>query len=186
MGSIGNVTAPSMTISDFKIEEKKWDARERDNLEYALGFMSREFGDIKDLIGNIYRRSSSKINASALYDRDGYEGKGRATYFATDGYASEDNMLHEFTHAVTHEIAAHYKQLGFKSEGEVYSAMRSQVYSNLGKEEPKYDGRKWADRPNEFLSRGIEAYTRADGNRATPEAKETLKVVKQWFKRIGR
>jgi len=186
MGSVGNNVTSRMSINDFKIEEKKWYKRERENLESALGFMSREFGDIKDLIGTIYRRSSGLISASGRYDREGYMGRGRATYFATDNYASEETIVHEFTHAVTDEIASHYRQLGYKDEREVFSAMRTQVYNNLGKTEPKWDGRKWAHRPEEFLSRGMETFTRTDGQHASPEAKETLKVIKQWYKKVGR
>lgn len=186
MGSIGTVNTQAMSISDFKIEEKKWNQRERQNLENALAFMSKEFGNIKDLIGNIYRRTSSAISASGKYDREGYMGRGRATYFATDNYAREETIIHEFTHSITDEIASHYKQLGYKNEQEVFSAMRSQVYNTLSKEEPKWDGRKWAHRPEEYLSRNLEVFTVADRDHAGPEAKETLKVVKEWFRKVRR
>lgn len=183
MGSIGTVTS-SMSIDNFKIEEKKWDARERKNLENAINFMSQEFGDISDLIGTIYKRSS--INASGLYDREGFHGRGRATYFDTGGFASEDLAIHEFTHAVTEEIANHYRELGYKNENEVFSAMRTEVHQNLGKEERKYDGRRWRDRPAEFLSRNLEGFESNERNHISDESKETLKVIKKWFKKIGR
>ena len=41
MGSIGAARTPAMGISDFKIEEKKWNERERKNLENALDSVVR-------------------------------------------------------------------------------------------------------------------------------------------------
>ena len=190
MGSVGTSNTYKMTSADFKIEEKKWNPRERRNLENALAFMSSEFGDIRDLIGGIYRRTSGTIHASALMDRDGIQGKGRATYFATDNYADESTIIHEFTHAVTGEIASRYKELGYKSERDVLSAMRTEVHDNLGKTERKYDGRKWTDRPEEFLSRHMEVFAKDDytqtAHKASDEAKETLAVIKKWFRKVGR
>ena len=188
MGSIGANKSHVMTSTDFKIEEKKWNQRERRNLENALAFMSSEFGDIRDLIGGIYRRTSGTIHASGLMDRDGIQGKGRATYFATDSYADESTIIHEFTHAVTEEIASRYKELGYGSRRDVLSAMRTEVHDNLGKQERKYDGRKWADRPEEFLSRRMEVFAKDDSTqtaqKASDEAKETLTVIKKWFRKV--
>lgn len=185
MGGVGSAVSTnvsSMSINDFSIEEKKWDKRQRANLERAISFMSNEFGDIKDLIGPIRRRTSSTINAAALYDYNGTIKGDRATYFATDNYAGEDTVIHEFTHAITEEIASHYKELGYNSRDDVLSAMRTEVHQNLGMTERKYDGRKWADRPAEFLSRTMEG--NASDRQGGSQSKESLKVIKNWFRKV--
>lgn len=188
MGSVGTrKNTSSMSVNDFQLEDKKWGKRERANFEKVIPFMSDNFGDIRDLIGNIYRRSSSTIHAAGLYDRDGAVKNERATYFATDNYASEEHLLHEFTHAITEEIASHYKELGYESRSDVLNAMRTEIHQNLGKEEGKYDGRTWRDRPEEFLSRFMEYNTsdrRAKGFKPGDISQETLKVIKKWFKKV--
>lgn len=186
MGSVGkNSATSSMKVSDFNIEQKKWDKREQRNLENAVNFMSDEFGDIRDLIGKVLKRS---INTPAFYDREGSSGRGRATYF-NNHFITEDTIIHEFTHSVTEEIASNYNSLGYGSREDVLKAMRSEVYSNLGRQEPKYDGRKWSDRAEEFFSHHMQEYAKDEYSRRSiisDEAKETLKTVKKWFKKIGR
>ena len=186
MGSVGQVSR--MSISDFKIEEKKWDVRERQNLENAINFMSSNFGDIKDLIGTIYRRSLGS-NTGGEYDMDGLRGRGRATYFATSMYASEERIIHEFTHAVTEQISSYYRALGYDTRSDVLSAMRDEIRTNLGLPERKYDGRKWSDRPEEYLSNNMELFgdwRYKEGGRNAKNAEEALRVIKKWYNRTKR
>lgn len=178
----------SMQSSDFKLEEKKWSEREKRNFDDAVNFMSENFGDIKDLIGTVYRRTGSW---QALHDRTGALGRGRATYFHTSNYASTELILHEFTHSVTEEIAEHYKQLGFNSRDEVLKAMRSQVYKNMNKQEPAWNNKNWSHRPEEYLSNRMESfapdeYTRQPRKISGTEHKEVLKVIKEYYAKLGR
>lgn len=198
----------SMSIHDYKLEDKKWGRRqgfakfnrELENLESGIAFMSENFGDIRDLTGNIYLRNG---NNPAWYDPEGINGRGRATYFGTSSYVDEGTVVHEMTHAVTTAIAKQYKKLGYKSEKEVYAAMRSEIHKNLGKAEKSYDGRKHDDRPEEYLSNALEGYgeyrehQRAykrdpEGYKAfanesvNNESKEALKVIKKYYKQLGR
>lgn len=181
-GTRNNITKSSMNIGTFKIEEKKWDKRERANLENAINFMSKEFGDISNLIGTIYRRSESSIHAHAAHDHDGLYGRGRATYFSTGNYMSEETIIHEFTHAVTEHIASYYRALDYDTRSDLLSAMRTEIYTNLGETEPKYDKRKWRQRPEEFLSLTMEG--KGSGN--DKWSKETLKTIKKWYRRVNK
>ena len=178
----------SMNASEFKLEQKKWSEREKRNFNDAVNFMSENFGDIKDLIGTVYRRAG---NWSGLYDRDGLEGRGRATYFHTSNYANTELILHEFTHSITEEIAEHYKQFGFNSRDELLRAMRSQVYRNMNKQEPAWNNKNWSHRPSEFFSRQMEAFapdehTRQPRKHSEMYHEEVLKVIKEYYAKLGR
>ena len=172
-------------INNFKIEEKKWSKSELKDLQEVNEFMSKHFGHIEDLTGPLYRKGVGAIDGGhrGIYDRDGsFMGKGRGTYFDKN-YVNKELIQHEIMHAVTEEIASHYKELGFKNEDEVFKAMRSQVFQRIGKPEPTYDERKWADRAKEFLSRYTETI---DDNTTAVLNLSTLSVIKDWYKKIGR
>lgn len=189
----------SMSTNDFTIEDKKWSNSERYNLDNAVSFMSSNFGDITDLTGDhIYRRGSGVIgNAAGMYTRDGLAGRreGRCIYFSTNGYASEGEIIHEMTHAVTMEISTHYRELGYGHEDEVYSAIRSEVYSRLGIAEPVWDGRSYRQRPEEWLSYNMQNFEILS-NKDIAESSEylmsdnmivmTRDVIQEWFRLIGR
>lgn len=189
----------SMSAGDYTIEDKKWSNAERTNLDNAVNFMSSNFGDITDLTGErIYRRGSGVIgDAAGMYTRDGLTGRkeGRCIYFATSGYASEGEIIHEMTHAVTMEISSHYAELGYRHEDDVYSAMRSEVFERLGITEPSWDGRSYRQRPEEWLSYEMQNFELLS-NKEQAEAAEylmsdsrivmTRDVIQEWFRRIGR
>ena len=206
---LNGVAIRKMTLDNLNYEKKKWDKRkspyanrnrELDNLDSGLAFIDENFGDVRDLIGTVYIRNISGY--PGLYDRQGYQGKGRATFFSGADHIGEDTIIHEFTHAITDEIASHYKELGFNSEREVFEAMRREVLESLGEvADRKYDGRKWADRPQEFLSYNVEHFGHnRQGKRewdavstgreykssVSPRAKRTLEIIKKWWKKIGR
>ena len=195
-----------MSLDTLKYEIKKWEKRqgyakrnrELDNLKSGIEFIDENFGDVSDLVGQVLIRNGSW---SGLYDRDGLEGRGRATYFNGSMYIGEGLVVHELTHAISEEIADHFKELGFSHKEEVFAAIRSEVYANLGKTEPTYDNRKWADRSAEFISRRIESYGHAREDKRDAlfngnadyvdgpiplENAETLSVLKKWWKKIGR
>lgn len=199
----------SMSIKDYKLEDKKWGRRqgfakfnrELENLESGIAFMSENFGDIRDLTGNIYLRNGSW---SGLYDNANYMGKGVATYFNTGTFVGEDLVIHEMTHAVADAIVKQHKKFGYKSEDDMYRAMRSEVHKNLGKVEKKLDERHHHNQPIEYFSTVMEDYGRIredkrqaqrnpEGykNENTPteagvEAKEALRVLKKYYKQLGR
>lgn len=189
MGSVG----ANISIAGFqsKVEKlnKRWDPGDRDNLDYAFDYMAREFGDFSDLIDTIKKRSG---NWDAIWDEWGLEGKGKnALLFNSGKSIQKDIAVHELVHVVAEEIAENAKALGFDpvntgrtSRDLFFETARSEVYKNLGREEPKYDGRRWDNRAGEFFSIHIQdgVFQSLRGN-PTPEiATEALKVLKKYWR----
>ena len=172
-----------MSVSDFNLEEKKWSPIEKRDFESSVAKFQRDFGNIRDLTGPVYRRNLGSGGAHGVtggeYDRDGQRGKGRATYFATSGRTTEGRINHEFTHAITEEITSHYKEFGYSSKKEMFEDMRSLYYVHIGEKEPDwkriYSSNAWAARPEEFFSKAMESYK-----------PKMVSFLQMYWKRIGR
>lgn len=173
----------SMSIEDFNLESKKWSPIEIKDFEKSISNFQRDFGNIRDLTGPVYRRNLGSGGSHGVtggeYDRDGERGKGRATYFATSGRATEGKINHEFTHAITEEIASHHKEFGYSSRNEMFKEMRSLFYVHIGEKEPDwikmFGKNSWASRPEELFSRYMESYD-----------SKMVAFLQMYWKRIGR
>lgn len=168
---------------NYNINDKKWKPRERTNLDESLKWMEKQFGDISDATGEIkkkYMRGAEGMHEHG-FDLFGHVTP-RQTLFNTDSFIGTDTFVHEFTHAVAEEMANNAKVLGFKSSEEFYDRLRTESYARAGLPEPKYDGRKWADRAVEFPA--IQVQNKYLGG--TPLSESALATLKQYWKRYKR
>lgn len=171
-----------MSVEDFNLEAKKWSPIELRDFEKSLDNFQRDFGNIRDLTGPVYRRNlggGAHRVTGGEYDREGVRGKGRATYFATSDRATDRKINHEFTHAITEEIASHHKEFGYSSREEMFKEMRSLFFVYAGEKEPDwvrmYGKNSWAGRPEELFSRYMESYD-----------SKMVAFLQTYWKRIGR
>lgn len=173
--------------SKYNINEKKWNKRERQNLDEALKFMEKHFGDISNETGEIKKKYLGKTTGGMFeYGSDSQYGKTpKQTLFNTDGFATSNTMVHEFTHAVADEMAHNYKKLGFKSYDDFYNSFRSDVYKKVGEQEPKHDGRKWSDRAVEFPAIHIENFFAISSMKGLQNevSSATLSTLKQYWRK---
>lgn len=173
----------AMTAADFKLEDKKWSPIEKRDFEASIKSYSDKFGDMRDLIGNVYRRNISQTTGGE-YDRDGDRGRGRAVYFSTSLRATREKINHELAHAVTEEIVSHHKEFGYPSRDAMFKEMLSSYYSSIGEKMPDWDRvygkNSYLGRPAEIFSRSMEGF----GMRASSE--KTADFLKTYWKRIGR
>ena len=183
MGSTG---AKQIDISGYRLKvekpNKRWDSRDQENLDWALTYMTREFGDFSDLINGVKKRSG---NWEGLWDKEGFELKGeRQLMFRSDRTITKKLATHELTHVVAEEIADNAKVFGFKDRDDFFNTIRSQAYKDANVEEPKYDGRRWAHRNSEFPSRILEDIpTHIErGQSLNAMQKSVLRQLKQYWK----
>lgn len=175
----------TMSASDFKLEEKKWSPNEKRDFESAIKSYSDKFGDMRDLIGTVYRRSISQTTGGE-YDRDGNRGRGRATYFGTSFRATREIINHELAHVITEEIVSHYKEFGYPDRQTMFKEMLSLYYVHRGEKEPDWDKafgkNSYYARPAEIFSRSMENF----GTEKGKNAEKTANFLLHYWKRIGR
>lgn len=169
----------SAGITKYKVNWNKFSAREKSGVERALKFMNSNFGDISNLIGEIKKKHLKET----AHHQHGNED--RHTHFSTDSFASEEIALHEFTHAVTEEIASKYKKFGYNSREEALDGLLKEIDAQMGREHEKVDKRVYRTRPEEQISRIMESYT-SERQGISTEAVVTLDVLKKWHKKARR
>lgn len=182
----------SMSIKDFDLEDT-WTDEEKENLQKALDFISDNFGDVTDIVDGIYKSDKLDSSFHGLYDLNETYKKGKSIYINSKAFGDEDVFIHEFIHAVDEKITAQHKKFGYSFPWEFQSALRSEVYSNLGMAEPEYSSDNfWKDRPAEFFPIAIQAfsstpkrgYVRRKDFKVSDKSNEALKVLKKYWKKI--
>lgn len=182
-GDPRNRYGKSFDIGKYNINDKKFRPREKANLEESLKWMEKHFGDFSEAAGEIKKKYLGRGRVGE-FDSDAKE-----TRFNTDSFATSEDMIHEFTHAVVEEMARNCKALGFKDRDEFLNTIRTEAYKAAGREEPKYDGRRWKDRAEEFPSRMIETvFTVEKYNGDPPSGLDgaALATLKKYWKQYNR
>ena len=176
MGSVGT---KEVDISSYQwnVSKRYRDADEaKRNIEEALKYMTKHFGDISEHTGIIQIKS---INNSGEMDYYGTREGIRATRFSTRyKIPSTDLGIHEFTHAITETIASQYKQLGYKDRQSVLDAIASDIRQEEGLSPKKWERKKWENRSEEYISNSLQGYY---GNK--PNDNAALTVLKKWWKK---
>lgn len=184
MGSVGSSTTPDISNYQWNISKRyRYGDEAKRNIEKALTYMTKHFGDISDSVGVIQIKS---INASGEMDYYGSREGIRATRFSTAYTVPQSDLgVHEFTHAITETIASQYKSLGFESRQQVLDTIASEVRKVEGLPEKKWERKRWENRSEEYISNALQ-YSYASHNESRRDNNPALTVLKKWWKKIER